>query len=136
MSGDVQKSDRDDNNAARRGRSNVIADIRFEPRLGRRAAAALKNQDRVAQTERIVHLPASVPELLLIRARMGHRQRNAMRGVNDVGTGQLSLRLAHTIDDGLDKAGMIPERRHFIDPRRVRNCGSCRIQILTILAAA
>src|SRR5260370_953670 len=103
----------------------MIADIRSQPRLRRRAAAALKHEAPVRALQPFGHQPAGFAELSLVARVSSQRNGNAVRGVyQGGGTAAFFRNLLEGIADipckRFDKSGMVVEDAQLVDLRRSR----------------
>ena len=96
-------------------RTDVIADIGFQPGLGGRTAAALVGQRPGGRARAFADEPGGFSELRFVRASPGHGHGNAVGGVDQVRRGATVLRQA--VQGGANA------RRHRFDESRMMEKG-------------
>src|SRR5580658_8040346 len=86
--------------------AKIIADIGLEPRLAGRAASTLVDELPVGTSDSTCDRRAGTIQFVDVRARLGHRKRNTMRGENQTAFGNLGDRRADAIGHRFNKGRM------------------------------
>jgi hypothetical protein len=103
---------------------DTIADIRLEPRLRGRAAAALKDHLPVRDTDPPANQPRCFPELLDILAASGHDRGDAVSGIQDfrgisVRRIEMGQSVRNPVGHGTDEACVVEKRSDLVYLGRV-----------------
>src|SRR5580704_1846112 len=119
-----------------------ITDVGLEPRLAWRTTVTLIHQLPVSRSQTFRNQPAGFVELLLVVARLGHRDGNAVGGKDDMRIQAVTRRHlieggAHSIHFGFNKRRMVVKRPQFLDLRRAfTGLGPRPLDVFQVLPAA
>src|SRR5215469_275257 len=118
----AEKSERLDDYVTAGQLSQHCADIRLQPGLAWVTATALKGEGPMLDTQDIGNQSGRLVELIDIRSARSHRERDTMRGEDEIGRPPVSIVpdycLANAIGDGCDKRRMVVPALRIFDGRR------------------